>query len=349
MSDLPRNLDDVDRGWLASVLRRKHPELVINAMRVTEVIHGACTKVRIELDANGSALPTRLVLKAGFEPHSDAMANMHVNEMHAYRDFLPTVEANAPLCFFADCDASGRAMVILEDLSLRGAEFLSLQRPLDFDTAAGFLDGLAKQHARWWGPPAVIAQQFPWLPDTSEESFHHYFGILNDPVRFAEYTVRPRCAAMPRMLIDAERIRAAHAAMRANHEGMPFTILHGDMHLGNLYRDADGTAGFLDWQPRLAPWSIDVSYFMVAGLDLVDRRKWEADLLGRYLAGLVAHGVEAPAFETAFATYRRDIIWGLLIWMLNGWHFQTEAANTAAATRFAMAMIDHHVFEELGV
>lgn len=349
MADLPRGLADVDRDWLASVFSPRHPDLVIDAMRVTEVIHGACTKLRIEIDAGESGLPTRFIMKAGFEPHSEAMASMHVNEMHAYRDFLPTVGANAPLCFFADCDASGRAMVLLEDLSLRGVQFLSLHRPLDFDTAARFLDGLAKQHARWWGARDAIARQFPWLPDTSEASFRHYFGILNDPARFAEFTVRPRCAAMPRLLIDAERMRAAHAAMRASHQAMPFTILHGDMHLGNLYRDADGTPGFLDWQPRLAPWSVDVSYFMVAGLDLVDRRKWEADLLGRYLTGLAQHGVEAPAFGTAFAAYRRDIIWGLLIWMLNGWHFQTEAANTAAATRFAMAMIDHHVFEELGV
>jgi hypothetical protein len=47
--------------------------------------------------------------------------------------------------------------------------------------------------------------------------------------------------------------------------------------------------------------------------------------------------------------YRCNIVWGLLIWMLNGSQFQTEVNNMAAARRFAMAMIDHDTFGLLGV
>src|SRR3546814_17825199 len=72
-------------------------------------------------------------------------------------------------------------------------------------------------------------------------------------------------------------------------------INHGDMHLGNLYVDADGTPGFLDAQPRLGAWSIDVSYFLIAGLDLVDRRRWEGALLAHYLSCLRAEGVDPPS------------------------------------------------------
>src|SRR3546814_1755970 len=95
-------------------------------------------------------------------------------------------------------------------------------------------------------------------------------------------------------------------------------INHGDMHLGNLYVDADGTPGFLDAQPRLGAWSIDVSYFLIAGLDLVDRRRWEGALLAHYLSCLRAEGVDPPSFDDAWAAYRRDVVWGLPIWMLNG-------------------------------
>src|SRR3546814_4096133 len=97
--------------------------------------------------------------------------------------------------------------------------------------------------------------------------------------------------------------------------------------------------GFLDAQPRLGAWSIDVSYFLIAGLDLVDRRRWEGALLAHYLSCLRAEGVDPPSFDDAWAAYRRDVVCGLLIWLLNGSHFQTEANNTAAATRFAMAMV----------
>lgn len=349
MKDLPRTIEEVDLAWLRGALGPAAQGSDIRGMRIVEVIHGACTKLRVEIDADSEWLPRRVIMKAGFEPHSAAMAHMHANEMHAYRDFVPTIETNSPRCLLAAEDREGHALVILEDLTLRDVEFQSLHRPLDRSTAATFLECLARQHARWWGDRTQLLARFSWLPDTSEARFHHYFGILNNPARFAEFAERPRCTAMPRELLDPARIRAAHGAMRAHHETMPFTVLHGDTHLGNLYRDADGRPGFLDWQPRLAPWSVDVSYFLVAGLDLVDRRRWERDLLRHYLDALACHGIDIPPFEEAFAAYRRDIIWGLLIWMLNGWQFQTEAANTAAATRFAMAMIDHDVFVELGV
>src|SRR3546814_6392416 len=86
------------------------------------------------------------------------------------------------------------------------------------------------------------------------------------------------------MLLDPPRIRAAHAAMRQAQKAQARVINPGDMHLGNLYVDADGTPGFLDAQPRLGAWSIDVSYFLIAGLDLVDRRRWEGALLAPYLS-----------------------------------------------------------------
>jgi hypothetical protein len=60
-------------------------------------------------------------------------------------------------------------------------------------------------------------------------------------------------------------------------------------------------------------------------------------------------GVDTPSFDSAWAAYRRDVVWGLLIWLLNSSQFQTEANNTAAAVRFAMAMIDHDTFGRLGV
>lgn len=71
--------------------------------------------------------------------------------------------------------------------------------------------------------------------------------------------------------------------------------------------------------------------------------------LQHYLAALVQHGVTPPSFDEAFAAFRRDVIWGHLIWMRNGSQFQSEANNTAAATRFAMAMVDLDTFGALGV
>lgn len=153
---------------------------------------------------------------------------------------------------------------------------------------------------------------------------------------------------MPRELRDAERIARAHDALTRSHMDMVQTMQHGDTHLGNLYTDADGTPGFLDWMPRRGPWSIDLTYFIIAATDVADRRRWEGALIQHYLNTLQSLGIDAPSFDEAFDAYRRDVVWGLLIWFLNGTEFQTESNNTAAATRFGMAMIDHETFARLG-
>lgn len=345
---VPETLAGITADWLEKALAPRFRGVRIAHVEPVDVLHGACTKIRLAVRGDHPGLPPTMLMKAGFEPHSPAMRKMHVNEYHAYRDLMPTVGLNVPDCLCAAMDDDGRALVILEDLCLRDVRFLSLQQPIGFDLAKGFLAGLAKLHARWWDAPE-LDRDFAWVPGTGEAAMDHYFTLLLTPGHFEIYATAPRGAAMPRMLLDPPRIRAAHAAMRRAQEAQARVINHGDMHLGNLYVDADGTPGFLDAQPRLGAWSIDVSYFLIAGLDLVDRRRWEGALLAHYLSCLRAEGVDPPSFDDAWAAYRRDVVWGLLIWMLNGSHFQTEANNTAAATRFAMAMVDLDSFGALGV
>ena len=344
---IPVDADGFTTAWFEAALCRDFPGLNIASARLVQRIKGASSKLRFELDSDYPGLPARLMIKGGYEPHSGGLTIMHFNEMHAYRDLLPTVEVNAPRCFFAGAQ-DARAAVVLEDLDLHGAHFLSLQKPLGFDCAARFLDGLARFHARWWSAPD-LATRFGWAEESSSMQTSFYFDILRDPAQFAEYAAAPRGTAMPRVLRDAERVARAHNVLTGLHTAMPQTMLHGDAHLGNVYLDADGTPGFLDWQPRRGPWALDVTYFIIAALDIVDRRRWETARLQHYLGRLAAYGVEPPSFDAACDAYRRDVVWGLLIWMLNGTQFQTESNNTAAATRFAMAMIDHDTFARLGV
>jgi len=347
---LPANVDEITPQWLTGLLAEREPGLVVDSVSIVDVVPGACTKVRIAARTNRNDFPSTVMMKAGFEAHSHGMWQMHVNEYHAYADLMPTVDFNAPKCYGAAMDDKGRALVILEDLCLRDVKFLSLQAPIGFDLAKRFLEGLARLHARWWNAPDLNTR-FSWAPDTGEEGVAFYFHLLNTPKEFQRYATAPRGAAMPKVLLDPERVFAAHLAMTAAHksENMAMVVNHGDMHLGNLYLDADGTPGFLDMQPRRGAWSIDVSYFLIAGLDLENRRRWQGALLQHYLECLSKAGVDAPAFDTAWAAYRRDVVWGLLIWMLNSSQFQTEANNTAAATRFAMAMLDLDTFGILGV
>jgi hypothetical protein len=337
--------------YLTQAMQQRVPGLVVESAELVDKISGASSKLRMRIRTNRNDIPNSIIVKGGFEAHSRVMRDMHANEVNAYRNVVPTLDVNTVDCYYAGLGASGDGLVILEDLNLRGVRFLRLMEPIGFQLAKDFLTEIARIHARWWNQPELDGPRFEWLQDASEHcgGIWQYFAILNDPDAYGWFRAAPRAAAMPTDLLDPPRIHAAHTAMIAAHADEPVTINHGDTHLGNLFVTAEGKPAFLDWMPRKGPWSLDVSYFITAGLDYTRRREWEGPLLQHYLAALEGFGVEAPSFEHAWHAYRREMIWGFIIWLLNSSDYQTESNNTAAAARFATAMIDHDTFGILGV
>jgi len=297
----PRTPEEVTAEWLTEALDRGAPGAIVHRVELLEQIHGASSKLRLRLHLNNVAesagVTRQVILKAGFENHSPGLEVMHRNEVNAYRYLAPSADVPTAACFFADYDASGRAVVILEDLSLRNVEFLSLQRPIGYDLAAKFLNHLAKLHARWWNAPDLAAQSWV-IPSHGEHRRARVEQILA-PASFEAFVNAPRGAATPKALKDRELIWRCFFKLGEYYSRAPQVIAHGDMHLGNLFVDAHGEPGVLDWQPRLATWSNDVTYFLVCALDLPDRRRWEQPLLITTWSG------SAPSAWTPPASTRR--------------------------------------------
>lgn len=65
---------------------------------------------------------------------------------------------------------------------------------------------------------------------------------------------------------------------------LPRCVLHGDVHLGNLYTEQDGSPGFFDTLASRGPGMLEVSYHMSAAVDQADRPRWEGALVKVYLA-----------------------------------------------------------------
>src|SRR3546814_4664535 len=108
----------------------------------------------------------------------------------------------------------------------------------------------------------------------------------------------------------------------------PYTTLFRsdrDAHVGNLYFDADGRAGYLDWQTVMRGcWAHDVAEFLGSALDAEMRRLHERRLLERYLETLHALGAAAPSADAAWLLYRQHMIWAYM-WVLCPVQLQAEA------------------------
>ncbi|MGF6479056.1 aminoglycoside phosphotransferase family protein [Paraburkholderia sp. JPY419] len=357
---LPLQVEEITPSWLTSALAQSHEGVAIESLAIDDVMYGTATKVRVRLAYNARGrelgMPESLIVKGGFVPeYRDLNAYIYEYEARFFKEVHPCLLANVPACFYAETDSrSGQSIVILEDLRSRQVEFCRVQRPLTFAQAAANLDAQARWHAQFWQSPALenggelgwLAAQDP-LPDGEAGTYH--WGQLKPDV-FASYTQLPRGAAVPKRFHDRDWMEQALLDLRAFDRIGPMTFLHGDVHLGNLYFDRDGTPGFLDWQSyRRGPWAHDVTYFLISALDIADRPRWERELLEYYLERLAFHGVDKPpSFESALDAYRRHIVYGLFFWLVNPVEWQAEVNNCAVAPRFAMAALDHEIHDLMG-
>src|SRR5205823_14347153 len=76
------------------------------------------------------------------------LASLGENEVRFYRDVRPRLEAEAPVAHAVAFDpATGRFLLVLEDLAARGARFADTLTPLTPEEAAAALETLARVHA----------------------------------------------------------------------------------------------------------------------------------------------------------------------------------------------------------
>jgi hypothetical protein len=341
----------IDAGWMTGALSVNQPGVVVRSCERLDVLQGSAVKIRVRLsydDADQAAkMPAVMIIKGPFDRHDAQWMNPTIScEMHAYADIVVPSGVNSPAIYFAgDYPAPGHPLMIMEDLVARGVRFNSALRALTVDEARRMLDLLARFHARWWESPRLTAQPIAsWIEPANGPEVMGYLRSRLRPEVWARYTQMPRGSGLPGLFKDAERLQAALEQLDRIYSAAPVTAVHGDFHLGNTFFDRDGRAGAYDWCVRRGPWQHDVAYFVPNALDIVDRRDHEQGLLRHYLDRLAAYGVTPPAYERAWADYRKALLYGLLIWIANGddsGQFQPESINTAGAVRHAWAALDH--------
>lgn len=350
---LPLTPDAISAEWMTEALQQRCPDIAVETMQVQDVINGTSTKVRVALTYDKAGrdrdLPGTMIVKGGFESHSEWMAGMYRDEVKFYRDVQPHITINTPKCYYAASDPNSyQSIVILEDLRAKGVHWQHPQRPSTYDQMARRLEAMAVYHAQTWNSPAFEpGGAFDWLTTRYQGFGKTFFGRYLEPDKWEHFCASPRGAAVSVRLHDREWMVRAFHNLEMYEAAQPQCVIHGDTHLGNLYLEEDGTPGFLDAQTCKASWAQEVNYHILIAADIADRPHWEKPLLAHYLDHLDRNGIKPPSFPDAWESFRRATAYSYFVFIINENDFQTESVNTAEAARCGAAALDHGTIELL--
>jgi hypothetical protein len=332
---LPITVEEVTAEWLTAALRTRAPDVIVLKAELVDGNFGTCSKLRyrLELDGAGKAagIPELVIVKGGFEEHARQLAQMHEREVIGYRDVYPQIPLPHPACFFAEYDAEQRqGIVIMEDLAARGVEFCHASKPQTHEQIARRLSALARFHAVSWASPDLepggrwghLTEFFPVMQD--------FVDRVLTPDAWQQFVNSPRGAASSRKFHDHGWIVECMEKLKRYCTTLPHAVLHGDIHLGNLYVEPDGTPGFLDTLASKGPPMLEVSYHISASIDAADRRQSEGALVQHYLDEADRAGAPVPSFSEAMRQYAIFLLYGHFIWTTTKSHYQPEAVFTAS-------------------
>lgn len=352
-TDIPLRYEDVTPAWLSHALRNRWPETTVTAVRRGPVFGYKKNKFRVEVDyeAQGPEPARSFIVKGNFPGESDpstGSAWAMANELRSIRDIVPLIAAPAMPEWYHIGVGEDASIIVMEDLAPQGAVFFDAFHTLELGQAMAFMDAFARMHASCWNSAAFTAggEMGPgsFAAENRRLVNEVYFPTFFDPSAWQSYVELPRGRALPRAFQDLSRAKRAWDRMWGVLSQSALVVVHGDEHLGNLYVQADGTPGVIDWVARPEHWPIGISYFLLCALDMADRPRWERALLSHYVTRLTAYGArDVPSLEEAWFLYRCATFYPVVTWLNNSGVWQPEAIATANAVRAASAALQHDV------
>lgn len=265
-------------------------------------------RVRFAYDPSGPAGPPSAIAKIRgtqeFQVGMDAAMGLFDREARFYTELAPQLPVGAPRCYHA---GDGTATpLLLEDLD--DHRMGDQVHGLSVEDGAHAMDALAAFHAASWEGPATALD---WLASPTDPVFAGMIaqlvgsgaGALEE--RFAGRAPTGALAAVAGLAPRWTDVLVACARG-------PATVVHNDCRLDNMFFASDGAPVFVDWQVvARTRGTQDVANLLAGSMDIEHLRgHWEA-LVGRYHAGLVAHGVEDYRLGECIEHYRQSILYPL--------------------------------------
>ena len=300
--------------WLSQMLGLRCPGMIVRGVEVVEVLATQATKVRLILDVEGGGadVPTAICIK-GVLTDTGALPSASIVETLFYREAAALLPVRVPDCIYAGMNADySRGVIVMRDIITAGGAFSTALDPFTPEQALDGLDQLARLHAASIdGSPAF---GFGWA--------HSFLDRISRQPIIPQDSLQalldgPRGEKLDPALRDAARLQRALEGLAAEVRGGPLCLVHGDAHAGNVYREANGALGLVDWQIlQKCNWAMDVAYHLAAVLTPEDRRAHERALLSDYCIRLKALGGSDIGSDDAWRSYRLAMIYGYYLWAI---------------------------------
>lgn len=331
--------------WLSQMLGLRWPGTVVRGIEVVEVLATQATKVRLKLvvEGSGADVPTAVCIK-GVLTDTGALPSASIVETLFYKEATSHVPVRVPNCIYAGMHAdNSRGVIVMRDVIAAGGTFCTALDPFTPTQALDGLDQLARLHAASSDGSPVFG--FGWAQSFLDR-------ISKQPIITQEVLQQlldgSRGEKLNPRIRDAVRLQRALEGLASEVRAGPLCLVHGDAHAGNVYRQADGGLGLIDWQIlQKGSWAMDIAYHLAAVLTPEDRRAHERELLSNYCARLKALGGSEISADEAWRSYREATVYGYYLWSITR-KVEPEIIDTFVY-RLGTAVDDLQGFELLGV
>lgn len=298
-------------------------------------------------------LPRDVVLKLSFDPRvegTDAwfcnLTGLFANEVDFYNRIRPELDIEAPMSLGGRFDKdSERYILVMEDVTRRGATFPSNQDDIALDHVRRIITEAARLHAHFW-ESARLDTDLAWVETHLQGRVEdHMRSVIPERGIASELEQHKFKREILERLGTTEReLFTGKCANKQHQSTLPQTLLHGDLHIGNTYLMPDGKVGLHDWQLCVKGFALhDITYIINTALSISQRRENEHALLEYYRERLIEFGVISPPdMDVLWLEHRRAALWTLYIGWLTcpplsyGWD-----TLSVALLRTSSAVEDH--------
>lgn len=333
----------LDPVWLSAALARVSGGRQVTAVEVVEVIRTVATKVRFTARFDGLEAAQGFCVKGLLDVDEGTAKGgpTMIREGDFYARVGPQVAVRTPECVAAVSDRSAQqGILIMRDVIAAGGSFCSALDPFTADDAAASLDQIAALHAG----SAMLADMDWIIPRVADLAEMRWVSVE----ALQDLLDGPRGDGLPAHVRSAANLGAAMKALAPRDAARPQFLVHGDTHAGNIFRDAEGRTGLIDWQLlQRGGWALDVAYHVCAVLPTEVAEREERALLDHYLASMRSHGADLPDREEAWRQYREAVIYGYYL------HAITRRVEPAITVQFVQrlgrAVERHESHKLLGV